>query len=70
MRATQARIFFLFINQFKAVFAAFDNTLGAELAYLRGKSASVDLKVICQFLTVKGDIKDVASRFFRLKGKI
>ena len=48
----------------KTVFAAFQNSLVAQFAYFGRKTASVDLEIIGQLLSVKGYQKGRRARLF------
>ena len=70
-------MFFFFVSsvlgtaeQNKAIFNVLDDSLSAELAYFGGESASIDLKVIGELLSVKWDLKRFRSRFARLNIQI
>ena len=60
----------VFLQQGKMLFVAFKEAFVSELAYFCGQTASVNLEVVGELLSVVGDIKASASGFFGFYGKV
>ena len=58
------------VFQSKLIFVKFQNPFISHVSQLLGKSAAVEVQIVCHLLTVKGNLKGGASCFHRLLGKV